>query len=89
VVEISDGAVATSGIAERGLHVYDPHTGRPAVDLASVTVVGADLGTTDAYATAALAMGLAAPAWLERLDGYSAYVVDATGHAWWTSSWPA
>ncbi len=77
-------AVATSGTAERGLHVVDPHTGRPADALASVTVVGADLAVTDAYATAALAMGLDAPAWLADLADHEAFVVDAGGHAWWT-----
>jgi thiamine biosynthesis lipoprotein len=85
VVELGDGAIATSGPAERGsLHVVDPHTGRAALDLASVTVIGADLGTADAYATAALAMGVAAPAWLADLEGHEGYVVDAGGFAWET-----
>jgi len=82
VVAIGDGAVATSGTAERGLHVLDPHTGLAAVDLASVTVVGPDLTRSDAYATAALAMGMDAPEWLARLPGHEAVVVDAGGHMW-------
>ena len=84
VVELGDAAMATSGTAERGAHVTDPHTGRAALDLASVTVIGADLGTVDAYATAALAMGFDAPAWLSTLEGYEAYVVDAGAFAWET-----
>jgi FAD:protein FMN transferase len=84
VVVGRDLAVATSGIAERGLHVVDPITGRAAAALASVTVIGADLTFADAYATAATAMGLAAPAWLSGLADYEAYVIDAGGHAWWT-----
>ncbi|HEU5003958.1 MAG TPA: FAD:protein FMN transferase [Actinomycetota bacterium] len=87
VVEITDGAVATSGTYERGHHIYDPHTNRPATALASVTIVGADLALADAYATAALAMGLAAPGWLAELaatEGYESYVIDAGGFAWWT-----
>jgi thiamine biosynthesis lipoprotein len=84
IVEGEDICVATSGTSERGLHVIDPTTGLPATALASVTVVGPDLGTTDAYATAALAMGLSAPAWLEELGGHEAYVVDRGGNAWWT-----
>ena len=56
-ITVCDCAVATSGAYERGPHVVDPHTGRPASGLASVTVVGRDLGTADAYATAAFAAG--------------------------------
>jgi thiamine biosynthesis lipoprotein len=88
VVEGRDLAVATSGTAERGLHVIDPTTGQPANALASVTLVGLELTTTDAYATAALAMGLAAPAWLETLVEHEAYVIDAGGHVWWTPGFP-
>ena len=78
-------AVATSGTAERGLHVIDPLSRRPAATLASVTLVGPDLTLTDAYATAAVAMGLDAPLWLERLPEHDAYVIDAGGHVWWTT----
>ncbi|MCU1448314.1 MAG: putative thiamine biosynthesis lipoprotein, partial [Acidimicrobiales bacterium] len=84
VVEGSDIAVATSGTAERGLHVVDPRSGMPAGALASVTLVGPELSLTDAYATAALAMGLAAPSWLETLVDHEAYVIDSGGHCWWT-----
>ena len=38
------GAVATSGAYERGTHILDPHTGRPAAGALSVTVVGPELG---------------------------------------------
>jgi FAD:protein FMN transferase len=85
VVAGRDLAVATSGIAERGLHVFDPHTGRPAAALASVTIVGDDLTLCDAYATAATAMGFDAPAWLRRLADHEAYLIDAGGHVWWTN----
>jgi thiamine biosynthesis lipoprotein len=82
-VEGTDLAVATSGVYERGDHVLDPFTGRPARGLRSVTVVGtgprADLGTVDAYATAALAMGEAGIRWLARLDGLSTAVVTDDG----------
>jgi thiamine biosynthesis lipoprotein len=56
---VADGpiAVATSGLAERGAHILDPHTGRPVTGLASVTVAARDLITADVYATAAVAMG--------------------------------
>lgn len=88
VVEGRDLAVATSGTAERGLHVFDPFQHRAVADLASVTVVGPDLTVADCYATAALAMGLAAPGWLAGLDDHEAYVIDAGGHVWWTAGFP-
>jgi FAD:protein FMN transferase len=84
IVAGTDLAVATSGTAERGLHVIDPLTGRPAAALASVTLVGPELTLTDAYATAALAMGLDAPRWLTNLPDHQSYLIDAGGHVWWT-----
>jgi FAD:protein FMN transferase len=81
VLEVGCGAVATSGAYQRGGHVFDPRTHRPARGLASVTVVGPDLGTADAYATAAFALGADGPAWLRTLDGYGASVVDDRGKA--------
>ena len=79
VVDVDCGAVATSGAYERGGHVFDPRTGEPAKGLASVTVIGPDLGTADAYATAAFALGADASDWLRTLDGYGAYIVTDGG----------
>jgi thiamine biosynthesis lipoprotein len=64
VVHLDSGAVATSGRYERGDHVFDPRTGRPATGLMSVTVVGDELGTADALATAVMAMGADGLDWL-------------------------
>ena len=82
-------AVATSGVAERGPHIVDPYTGQPPVGLASITVVGATLAETDAYATAAFAMGSAARDWVESLDGYEALAITAAGMTWQTSGFGA
>jgi thiamine biosynthesis lipoprotein len=75
----TDLAVATSGVYERGQHVVDPRHGVAAAGLRSVTVVGPDLGTADAYATAAVAMGRAGTGWLARLSGYESAVVTDDG----------
>ena len=75
VLELEDGAVATSGAYERGPHIVDPRTGRPPAGALSVTVVGPDLGTADAYATAAFALGPRGPAWTARLTGYDAMTI--------------
>ena len=75
VVALRDGAVATSGAYERGHHVVDPHTRRAPTGALSVTVIGADLGTADAYATAAFAMGTRGPAWTASLAGCEAMTI--------------
>jgi thiamine biosynthesis lipoprotein len=86
VVEAADSAVATSGTAERGAHVIDPRTGRPATGLASITVVGPSLALADAFATAAFAMGPSgARDWTESLDGYQAYAITPDGETWQTA----
>ncbi len=75
VIDIAHGAVATSGAYERGEHVIDAATGRPAAALASATVVGPDLGLADAYSTALFAAGEPGLTWFARLEGYGAYLV--------------
>lgn len=89
VVAGRDFAVATSGVAERGAHIVNPHTGQPAVGLASLTMVGSRLAVTDAYATAAFAMGPAARDWVESLDGYEAFAITPGGESWQTSGFQA
>jgi thiamine biosynthesis lipoprotein len=69
-------AVATSGAYARGEHIVDPHTGRPPSGILSVTIVGRELATADAYATAAFAMGPdLAPHWTARLERYEAMTI--------------
>jgi thiamine biosynthesis lipoprotein len=91
VLSMTDGAVATSGTYERGAHVWNPRTGKPAAGLRSVTVVGADLALADAYATAALAMGESGIAWLAKLaaDGFESAVVADDGRAFSSAGLPA
>lgn len=50
-------AVATSGSAERGAHIWSPHRVRG--DFSQVTVVAADIETADVLATAIVAGGTA------------------------------
>ena len=90
VVSGTDFAVATSGTAERGTHIIDPVTGRPATGLASVTVAGPRLAWADAYATAAFAMGPdLAREWTESLDGYEAFAILPDGTTWQTRGFAA
>jgi thiamine biosynthesis lipoprotein len=88
VVEVRDGAVATSATYERGGHILDPRTGAPADGPASVTVVAADLATADAYATAAFVMGSRCRAWLAGRPGVEALVVGRDGEVWRSAGLP-
>ena len=47
----------------------------------SVTITGRELATTDAFATAAFAMGLDGPAWTARLRGHEAMTLLADGRS--------
>lgn len=88
VVTGTDIAVATSGPAERGAHVLDPRTGRPADGPASITVTGPRLGAVDAAATAAFVLGPRAGDWLSSVPGLEAFAVLPDGQCWWTPGFP-
>jgi thiamine biosynthesis lipoprotein len=78
VIEVG-AAVATSGPYERGAHLIDPATGRPASRAASATVTGPSLALADALATAVAVGGDAALAVVAGLDGYAGYLIRPDG----------
>jgi FAD:protein FMN transferase len=89
VVEATDLAIATSGAYARGDHVWNPHSGRASSGILSVTIVGPELATADAYATAAFAMGPErAPHWTARLTGYEAMTILADETVFKTGEFP-
>jgi len=74
VIELQTGAVATSGTAERGDHLWST-TGIDA-SLLAVTVTGPRLAWADAYATAVFALGGERGLdWLARFPDYQAFAV--------------
>ena len=89
VVEGTDLAVATSGAYARGEHVVDPHTRCPPTGVLSVTIVGPELATADAYATAAFAMGEAGPEWTATLGLYEAMTILADERVLLTRGFPS
>lgn len=89
VVEGNDVGIATSGAYARGEHVVDPHTGRPPGGVLSVTIVGPELATADAYATAAFAMGEAGPEWTATLGLYEAMTIMADDRVLSTHGFPS
>jgi thiamine biosynthesis lipoprotein len=84
VITATNCAVATSGAYERGHHIIDPRTGRPASGVVSMTVVGPTLARADAYSTAAYVMGRAGVAWVLEHSGYDAYAITSDQRAVFT-----
>jgi thiamine biosynthesis lipoprotein len=82
------GAIATSGSYERGSHLIDPHSGRPAVRVGSASVTGPDLGLADALATALAVAGEPGLAFVEPLDGYEALIIGLDGSRRLTEHFP-
>ncbi|MEU4294746.1 FAD:protein FMN transferase [Kribbella sp. NPDC026596] len=86
----TDGAVATSGTAARGAHLYDPRTGGSvATRWLSVSVSGPSLEYADVLATAAFVAGDEWPAVLAALPGYEGLGILADGNLFATPGWPA
>jgi thiamine biosynthesis lipoprotein len=71
-VQLTDGAVATSGY---GSPVLDPHTGEPVLGAGPAAVTGPALATADGYATALYAAGAAGLTWFDGSDGYRPVVL--------------
>jgi thiamine biosynthesis lipoprotein len=88
VVEV-EAAIATSGAYERGAHIIDPRSGRPAARFASAAVVGPSLAMADALATALIAGGGHVLGAVSELPGYSACVIAADGVLRATAGFPA
>jgi thiamine biosynthesis lipoprotein len=86
VVEL-DGAVATSGGYERGHHILDPGSGRPAKALLSATVTGPDLALADALATGLFAAGERGLSAIAALEGYDALILKRDGSMLATGGW--
>jgi thiamine biosynthesis lipoprotein len=88
VLELTDGAVATSARYERGDHIIDGRTGRPATGLLSLTVVAPSLTEADSVATAAFALGTDGIGWAAARAGCEVFAVDAHGQVLRTEGFP-
>jgi thiamine biosynthesis lipoprotein len=86
VIAVTTEGVATSGTAIRGSHIYNPLTHRVADDdIVSLTVIGPNIYEADRFATAAFAMGRAGISFIESIQGFEGYLIDAAGQATLTS----
>jgi thiamine biosynthesis lipoprotein len=70
----------------RGQHIYNPHQSHtPIRDIVSLTVIGPDIYEADRFATAAFAMGRQGIQFIEHLQGFEGYLIDAQARATFTS----
>ncbi|WNV81929.1 FAD:protein FMN transferase [Umezawaea sp. Da 62-37] len=77
VLALNNGAVATSAAYERGAHIIDGRTGKPARGLLSITITAPDLTTADTVATAAYAMGQEGISWAAAQPNCEVFAVDS------------
>jgi len=89
VVALENAAIATSGTAIRGAHIYDPVSGQELKKVVSLSVIADRILDADRMATAAFAMGEKGLEFLNKLRGYEAYVIYADGSAAMTGGWKA
>lgn len=86
-VALNDMAIATSGTAIRGAHLYDPVKNSSLDSIVSLTVIAPLIVDADRMATAAFAMGEKGIYFLEKLLGYEAFMIDNRGISTQTSGW--
>lgn len=82
ILQLTDKGVATSGTAIRGQHIYDPHHPDKVLnEIVSLTVIGPTIYDSDRFATAAFAMGPDGIRFINELEGFEGYMIDAQGIA--------
>lgn len=86
-VVMSNGGLATSGIYQRGNHIFNPHLQQVTNELLSATVYGNDVVMADVLATTCVAMGSKkALNFMKHQNGYEALLIDANNKVFMTSS---
>ena len=94
-VSLVTGALATSGIYERGQHIALPADSAvmspqdPSRQAASFTVTGPLLRWADAFATIGFAMGEEGLGWVDRYSGYHGAIITADDRMTAAEGFPA
>jgi len=91
VVYLSGEGIATSGVYERGNHIYLPadaahqalQAGNP--NIVSLTVIAKNVYEADRFATAAFAMGKEGINFVEKQKGLEGYMINKDGFATMTT----
>lgn len=85
-VAITDKGIATSGIYQRGNHIYNPKNWTDKIEkIVGLTVIGPNVYEADRLATACYAMGEEGIYFLEYIDGVEGYLVGSNGMAMMTT----
>lgn len=96
-LEIAEGAIATSGNAERFFeiagkrysHIFDPRSGLPVSHTISSTVIANDAGTADAVATICSVLGVRESlALVNSLEGVECLLMTESGDIARSARWP-
>jgi len=79
--------IATSGTYIRGQHIYNPKSRDEKMsEIVSISIIGPNVYEADRFATAAFAMQGEGVNFIEKLDGFEAYMIDKNGIATMTSN---
>jgi thiamine biosynthesis lipoprotein len=78
-LDVVNGAVATSGTAERGDHIVNPTTGAAASGVVSATVVADGLAAADVWATTAVVAGFDDLTWIDHAATRTGVVIGPNG----------
>jgi thiamine biosynthesis lipoprotein len=83
-------AIATSAFYERGPHIFDPRTGRPAQGVLSATAIAADVPTANALSTILCVLGPEEGLrFAARMAGTECLVIDSDGTRHSSPGWAA
>ncbi len=78
--------IATSGVYERGNHIYNPHDQKDSLnEIVSITVIGPNIYEADRFATPAFAMGRKGIDFIEKKENLEGYIINTKGIATYTS----
>lgn len=86
VLRVDTEGVATSGIYERGHHIYNPIDEVMTDDIVSLTVVSHNIYEADRFATAAFAMGEQGISFINSQKGLAGYAIKKNGRAIFTQN---
>jgi thiamine biosynthesis lipoprotein len=86
ILKLSNCGIATSGIYERGQHIYDPVGKKNEItDIVSMTVIGPNVFEADKFSTPAFAMGKRGIEFVEKQKNLEGYMIDRNGIATMTT----